>query len=177
MDNFDQLIKKKAEQKHFEYRSTFWLAFAKKAGFASVIYTKIAFISIAAITTAAGIGYGAYRYFQQESITPQPVEIIEMDTTSVSETEMKITETENSKIDTTEIDSTPTTKVRKEKQPPIEKKNIAKKTSNEGIDSLPKMERNKELKPDTVPVKRVVKRKKYNIQPIQINPDTISSNY
>ena len=55
MDQFDQLIKEKAEKKEFKYKPLFWLLFAKSAGISAFSAIQI----IAGVVVVSGVIGGA----------------------------------------------------------------------------------------------------------------------
>ena len=64
MDQFDELIKEKAEKKVFKYKPLFWILFAKSAGIS-------AFSAVQIISTVVIIG-GLAGYFILKKSNEQP---------------------------------------------------------------------------------------------------------
>lgn len=70
MDNFDQLIKEKLENKTYSYKASAWKNFAHNSGVvAPVSGLKIAAISIAAVGILSTGGYFLYQGLQPETPT------------------------------------------------------------------------------------------------------------
>ncbi len=171
MDNFDQLLKKKVENKQFKYRSHFWLQYAHKAGFSAAIYTKFTLFTLLGIATAGGLGFAVYQYINKDAaVINQPPP--KMTPSIVVDTTICIVEETPTTVDTLTVDPRKSS----ERPAPIEDP-IGEKTEPT-IEPIPEPTEVKpvEVKRDTVHVKPAVKRKRYTIRPIEINPDTITSN-
>ncbi|MBO4481531.1 MAG: hypothetical protein J5719_03160 [Bacteroidales bacterium] len=70
MDNFDQLLKEKIEQKQYAYKASAWRKFARQSGIGtSVGALKIAAISLVTVGLLSTGGYLAYKY-----LSPKPVD-------------------------------------------------------------------------------------------------------
>ena len=68
MDNFDQLLKAKIEQKQYAYKASAWRKFARQSGIGtSVGALKIAAISLVTVGLLSTGGYLAYKY-----LSPKP---------------------------------------------------------------------------------------------------------
>ncbi len=68
MDNFDQLLKAKIEQKQYAYKASAWRKFSRQSGIGtSVGALKIAAISLVTVGLLSTGGYLAYKY-----LSPKP---------------------------------------------------------------------------------------------------------
>ena len=151
MENFDKIIKEKAEKKEFKYKPIFWLFFAKQAGFAAFSVTQI----ISAIVIFVGIAGGTIYYTlsskQPKSSTPQ------------MEENMPVPVLENEEL--TLLPSIPETIPSPQLSKPIQKATIT--------DTLPSSPKNI-IKQDTNTQKAENKNYRWTIS--RINPDTIPTN-
>lgn len=77
MDQFDQLIKEKAEKKEFKYKPLFWLMFAKSAGITA--YSAIQVITGIVVITGVigGTTYFGVKNYQKNHTDQTPKNILD----------------------------------------------------------------------------------------------------
>lgn len=163
-NSFDELVKNKAEKKKFRYCPLFWLLFAKKAGVAAFSVAQIVAASVVTVSLLAGGTYAIVRNIQKQKTIPTvPVTIVEIEEDSISQP-----------IDTVEIpveDTIADLKIVTEPvpNPPQVKHQTPPVTTTQPAQNL-------NSAPDTP---KVVRKgvPKYNIRILEIDPDTITSNY
>lgn len=163
MDQFDQLIKEKAEKKEFKYKPLFWLMFAKSAGITA--YSAIQVITGIVVITGVigGTTYFGVKNYQKNHPDKTPKNV--MDTTS----NLKPSEPMNStiQIDTFKVENNTNT-VETEKP-----KNKTKKP-----DPVQSEQTNPPVKviKDTIPTKKVYRDPYVGRRILTIDPDTILTN-
>lgn len=164
MDQFDKLIKEKAEKREFKYKPWFWILFAKQAGFMAFSAIQIATGVILISGLVGGGAYVTYKLSHKNKIE-DPVEQVNtqinlVDTSSYISTEMM------DQIDTIALPIE--TSISMDQNP--QNKTPIKQSLNQ---------ENKQIshKNDTVLKPKV---KPHNLyegrRPLTINPDTILSN-
>ncbi len=163
MNEFDQLLKEKAEEKKFKYSPLLWLFFAKKAGFATALYLKIAAIALSSIAVVSTGVYFGVQHFKTEPPVANPVTSLPEEEIVMQEDTVLIdTNAYNIDIKEDTITINPPQKTKPKVEDPI--------TPPKEVTPIPKK--------DTVVAPKVVKKKpRYTIRPSEINPDTITSNY
>ncbi len=163
MDQFDELIKEKAEKKVFKYKPLFWILFAKSAGISA--FSAVQIISTVLIVggLAGGgtyLGIHSYNKSKNKKASKQ-IENIQLQQDPVIAT------------DTLQIDTIIS-------QPEIEKPvakhhNTAPKSATTVISEPTKPVVSP--KRDTVPKKQTPRNPYEGMRIMTINPDTIKSNY
>lgn len=155
MTEFDQLIKEKAEQAQYPYKSSAWKDFAKRAGIKTGMSAlQIAAVTIASLAVVAGITLAVVKHQAPQPVAePDPVEVV------VTQDTMEVTEekTEPKSVAEPGKESIPQTRV--QKQEPAE-------TESGGAE--PKEQ------PKTVAKKTKVKASEVLGRPVIINVDTIT---
>ena len=95
MDNFDQLLKEKIEQKQYAYKASAWRKFARQSGIGtSVGALKIAAISLVTVGLLSTGGYLAYKYLSSKPVdeTTQVMAEPSEEPTIVAEDTLQLTE-------------------------------------------------------------------------------------
>jgi hypothetical protein len=163
MDQFDELIKEKAEKKVFKYKPLFWILFAKSAGISA--FSAVQIISTVLIVgglAGGGTYLGIHSYHksknkkatrQVEQIQPQQDPIIASDTLRIES-----------------VSSQP------EIEKPVDKHHATTPKSSPQVVSEPT---NPVIttKRDTVSKKQTNRNPYDGMRILTINPDTIKSNY
>ena len=166
MEEFDQLIKEKAEKKEFKFKFLYWFLFAKKAGFA--VFSTMQWIAIVAISSSivGGASYGTYKLVQhvraKSNVTaPAQVNPSELEPLGL----LLDTAQVESGSDSVIIEGSPVLREEKASCPPINKKpkKKEKKDQTEVKDSV--------IAPE-IPVQKTYER----IRILTIDPDTILTN-
>ena len=163
MDQFDQLIKEKAEKKEFKYKRLFWLMFAKSAGITA--YSAIQIITGVVVITGVvgGATYFGVKNFQKNHPDKTPKNVI--DTTSNITNPGPTNNTlqiDSLKVETNSITIEPEKpKVSTKKPDPVQKEQ-----------TLPVV---KVIK-DTIPPKKVYRDPYVGRRILTIDPDTILTN-
>lgn len=155
-NSFDELVKNKAEKKKFRYCPLFWLLFAKKAGIAAFSVAQIVAASVVTVSILAGGTYAVVKSIQKQKMVPTaPITVVEIEEDSVFQP-----------VDTVDEVNVVT------KPTPIPSK-VTPKTSPA---TTPKLAQKPNSTPDTP---KVVRKgiPRYNIRILEIDPDTITSNY
>lgn len=155
-NSFDELVKNKAEKKKFRYCPLFWLLFAKKAGIAAFSVAQIVAASVVTVSILAGGTYAVVKSIQKQKMVPTaPITIVEIEEDSVFQP-----------VDTVDEVNVVT------KPTPIPSK-VPPQTSPA---TTPKLAQKPNSTPDTP---KVVRKgiPRYNIRILEIDPDTITSNY
>ena len=98
MDNFDQLLKEKIEQKEYAYKASAWRKFARQSGIGSSVGAlKIAAISLIAVGLLSTGGYLAYKYLSPKAEATPDMQVMTEPTSEpiiAAEDTVQITETE-----------------------------------------------------------------------------------
>ena len=120
MDNFDQLLKEKIEQKQYAYKASAWRKFARQSGIGtSVGALKIAAISLVAVGSLSTGGYLAYKYLSPKSeATPETIQAMTEPTSEpiiATEDTVQITEAEINPVIYCDFGLTPEEEKRMEK--------------------------------------------------------------
>jgi len=163
MDQFDQLIKEKAEKKEFKYKPLFWLMFVKSAGITA--YSAIQIITGVVVITGVvgGATYFGVKNFQKNHPDKTPKNVI--DTTSNITNPGPTNNTlqiDSLKVETNSITIEPEKpKVSTKKPDPVQKEQ-----------TLPVV---KVIK-DTIPPKKVYRDPYVGRRILTIDPDTILTN-
>lgn len=163
-NSFDELVKNKAEKKKFRYSPLFWLLFAKKAGVAAFSVAQIVTASVVAVSLLAGGTFAVVKAVQKQKMIPAaPVTVADIEVDSVSQP-----------IDTVEFPVVDTVDdVNIVAEPEI----VSAKAKPQ---TLPATPQKPDQEPNSSPDTPKVTQKgipKYNIKILEINPDTIPSNY
>ncbi len=160
MDQFDKLVKEKAEKREFKYKPLFWLLFAKQAGF--MAYSAIQIVSGVLIvgSVISGSVFLTYKLVTKNN-TPQIVEkpYIQVNTT---DTTLQLSPETVTQQDTLiPVNSVPT--------PPKELTQKAKNTQQQP-DKTP-------IKKDTVKIQKTIPTDPYvGRRILKIDTDTILTN-
>lgn len=163
-NSFDELVKNKAEKKKFRYCPLFWLLFAKKAGIAAFSVAQIVAASVVTVSILAGGTYAVVKSIQKQKMVPTaPITVVEIEEDSVFQP-----------VDTVKIPMVDT----------VDEVNVVTKPTpipskvNPEISPAPtpKLAQKPNSTPDTP---KVVRKgiPRYNIRILEIDPDTITSNY
>ena len=163
MDQFDQLIKEKAEKKEFKYKPLFWLKFAKSAGITT--YSAIQVITGIVVITGVigGTTYFGVKNYQKNHPIKNPKNIIDTTTFETQNEPAPNTIT----IDTFKVDNN--TNIVEPNKP---------KTSQKGINSLQTNQSSSPTKviKDSVPTKKTNRDPYVGRRILTIDPDTILTN-
>lgn len=163
---FDELVKEKAEKKKFRYSPLFWFLFAKKAGVALFSVTQIVSISAVAIALLGGGTYAVVKSVRSHKKTTSPPTEVIVDSISHQE-EIPVVASEDTMI--MEIVAP-----EPEIQPQIEPTPVPA-AKPEPV-TTPAGNPKQTSKVDTPKaVRKGVP--KYNIRILEIDPDTIPTNY
>lgn len=166
MEEFDQLIKEKAEKKEFKFKFLYWFLFAKKAGFA--VFSTMQWIAIVAISGSivGGASYGTYKLVQhvrtKSNVTaPAQVNPSELEPLGL----LLDTAQVESGSDSVIVEGSPVLREEKASCPPINKKpkNKEKEIQTKVQDSV-------------IAPKTPVKTRYEEIRFLAIDPDTILTN-
>lgn len=165
---FDELVKEKAEKKKFRYSPLFWFLFAKKAGVALFSVTQIVGISVVAVALLGGGTYAVVKSVRSHKTPTSPQTEIVVDTISHQE-EIPVVVPEDTVI--TEI-AAPEPETQQQPQPtPVP---VAKPEPEPVATPAGKPKQTTEVDTPKTVRKGVPK---YNIRILEINPDTIPTNY
>jgi len=163
MDQFDELIKEKAEKKVFKYKPLFWILFAKSAGISAFSAVQI----ISAVVIIGGLAGGgtylgihSYNKSKIKKTTRQIEQIQPKQETNIS-------------TDTLQLDTIIP-------QPEHEKPAVKPQNTKPKTTPIVVSEPTKPVvtpKRDTIPKKQTPRNPYEGMRIMTINPDTIKSNY
>lgn len=163
MDQFDQLIKEKAEKKEFKYKRLFWLMFAKSAGITA--YSAIQIITGVVVITGVvgGATYFGVKNFQKNHSDQTPNNIIDSTTQIIPVKPIMDT----IQVDTFKVENTPSITETNKPKGTLKNSNPVE-TKQSTIPS--------KVVKDTIPTKNVYKDPYVGRRILTINPDTILTN-
>lgn len=169
-EQFDKLIKEKVDGKKYPYSASSWHSFKSKAGLKSALSTLQAVLIGAASVVVVGVGcYLGYRHFQSQpaSVRPDSPVATSTDSTVISEDLRENAPDEVSTDSVAEV-SQPAIKISDKKRSPVrpnaEKVSIPTAVPTDTIQTVSAK-------------KQPILRPRANRRILEINTDTIKSNY
>lgn len=176
-NKFDELIKEKTEKKRFKYRPFFWFLFAKKAGIAALSIAQMTCVILVGVTLLSGGTFALVKSIAKNNNKPHSShqKIIDTTATPILTLDTLLSPTQDSTL--ADTISLPKETSSPHKQQTSINDNLTNTKPQPHIEDtttsrrLPKKETTDSIK--------VIKKgvRKYNIRILEIDPDTIPSNY